>query len=125
MTIASTYSAADDVAVRERADGLVRFAVWLTLGMLALRLVMATQVQLFFDEAYYWLWSEQLQGAYYDHPPMVALFIRAGTLLFGETELGVRFFGNIAAALDALLVFAIVRDISGSRRTAAWARSEE
>ena len=121
MTIASTYSAADDVAVRERADGLVRFAVWLTLGMLALRLVMATQVQLFFDEAYYWLWSEQLQGAYYDHPPMVALFIRAGTLLFGETELGVRFFGNIAAALDALLVFAIVQDISGSRRTAAWA----
>lgn len=121
MTIASTYSAADEAAVQERADSLVRFAVWLTLGMLALRLVMATQVQLFFDEAYYWLWSEQLQGSYYDHPPMVALFIRAGTLLFGETELGVRFFGNIAAALDALLVFAIVRDISGSRRTAAWA----
>ena len=26
------------------------------------------------DEAYYWVWSRDLQGGYLDHPPMVALF---------------------------------------------------
>jgi 4-amino-4-deoxy-L-arabinose transferase-like glycosyltransferase len=31
------------------------------------------------DEAYYWMWSKHLAFGYYDHPPMVALVIRAGT----------------------------------------------
>ncbi len=121
MSLVSTYSAADDVGIRVRADGVVRLAVALTLGMLALRLFMSTRVQLFADESYYWLWAQQLQGAYYDHPPMVALFIKAGTLLFGDTEFGVRFFANVALLLDAILVFGIVRVLTGNLRTAAWA----
>ena len=42
------------------------------------------------DEAYYWMWSKHLAGGYYDHPPMVAFVIRLGTLIAGDTELGVR-----------------------------------
>lgn len=42
------------------------------------------------DEAYYRLWSQQLDWGYFDHPPAVALVIRAGTLLFGDTAFGVR-----------------------------------
>ncbi|MCB0597219.1 MAG: glycosyltransferase family 39 protein [Lewinellaceae bacterium] len=43
------------------------------------------------DEAYYWMYSLELDWGYFDHPPAVALLIRAGTLLFSG-ELGVRFF---------------------------------
>ena len=32
------------------------------------------------DEAYYWVWSHALAAGYLDHPPMVALWVRAGTL---------------------------------------------
>ena len=42
------------------------------------------------DEAYYWCWAQNLDWGYFDHPPMVAYFIAAGTTLLGDTELGVR-----------------------------------
>ncbi len=41
------------------------------------------------DEAYYWVYSLRLDWGYFDHPPMVALFIRLGYLLFKD-EFGVR-----------------------------------
>ena len=43
-------------------------------ALTALRLVVAGLTPLAPDEAYYWVWSRNLQGGYLDHPPMVALF---------------------------------------------------
>src|SRR4030095_4111261 len=60
------------------------------LGLVALRLIAAAFTPITFDEAYYWMWSKHLAGGYYDHPPMVAVVIRLGTLIAGDTELGVR-----------------------------------
>ncbi|MCL2716076.1 MAG: glycosyltransferase family 39 protein [Alphaproteobacteria bacterium] len=60
------------------------------LALVALRLVAAALTPLTFDEAYYWMWSRHLAGGYYDHPPMVALVIRAGTMIGGDTAFGVR-----------------------------------
>ncbi len=56
----------------------------------ALRLIAGALLPLSSDEAYYWLWSRHLAAGYYDHPPAIAYLIRAGTLLFGDTPLGVR-----------------------------------
>jgi 4-amino-4-deoxy-L-arabinose transferase-like glycosyltransferase len=44
------------------------------------RLIIAFTVQLGNDESYYWLYSQHLKSNYFDHPPMVALWIRATTL---------------------------------------------
>jgi 4-amino-4-deoxy-L-arabinose transferase-like glycosyltransferase len=54
---------------------------------------MAAQLPLTADEAYYWLWSRHLAAGYFDHPPMIAWLIGAGTALFGDTPFGVRFSG--------------------------------
>ena len=86
-----------------------------------MRLWAASNSGLFFDEAYYWHWSTNLMPGYFDHPPMVALFIRAGTLLFGDTSLGVRFGTALTAPLGAWATWAIALELSGSRRVAAWA----
>jgi hypothetical protein len=64
-------------------------ALWALLAVTALRLLVAALVPLAPDEAYYWVWSRALQPGYLDHPPMVALFIRAGTLLAGEGAFGI------------------------------------
>jgi 4-amino-4-deoxy-L-arabinose transferase-like glycosyltransferase len=42
------------------------------------------------DEAYYWVYSQYPDWGYFDHPPMIALVIKIGTLLAGNTLIGVR-----------------------------------
>lgn len=69
-----------------------------------LRLAIAAAVPLVPDEAYYWVWSRALAPGYVDHPPMVALWIRAGTTLFGQDPFGVRVLGPLAAALETLML---------------------
>lgn len=51
----------------------------LTVGLIViLRAVLAASANLAEDETYYWLWSTHLAAGYYDHPPMIAYWIRAG-----------------------------------------------
>ncbi len=56
-----------------------------------LNLVQAAFTELNPDEAYYALYAQHLDWGYFDHPPVIALMIRAGTTLLGG-ELGVRLF---------------------------------
>lgn len=58
---------------------------------LLINLIQAACSGLLDDEAYYWVYSRFLDWGYFDHPPMVALMIKAGYALF-PNELGVRFF---------------------------------
>ena len=72
---------------------------------------MAAKAPLSSDEAYYWVWSKSLQGGYLDHPPMVALWIRIGTTLAGDTPIGVRLLGPLAALAGSLLLARAARDL--------------
>src|SRR5204862_7797709 len=69
-----------------------------------LRLAVAGLAPLSPDEAYYWVWSRALAPGYPDHPPMVALWIRTGTALGGDTAFGIRLLAPLAAALGSLLL---------------------
>jgi hypothetical protein len=94
----------------------------LTVGALvALRLVAAAWTPLTFDEAYYWMWSKHLAGGYYDHPPMVALVIRAGTMIAGDTELGVRLVSILLALPMSFAVYRTAAILFGGLRVAATA----
>ncbi len=63
----------------------------MALALLAvLRLGLAAVPGLAADEAYYWVWGQQLDLGYYDHPPLIAWLIRASSALLGHGELGVR-----------------------------------
>ena len=86
-----------------------------------IRLAVAATAPLAPDETYYWIWSHALAAGYLDHPPMVALWIRAGTLLAGQTALGVRLLGPFSAALASFMLFDAARLLfpgtgPGSRR---------
>ncbi len=70
--------------------------IWL-LALTGLRLCLLPQLELMPDEAYYFMWAERLDWAYYSKGPGVAAAIWAGTQLFGETEFGVRFWSPILA----------------------------
>jgi 4-amino-4-deoxy-L-arabinose transferase-like glycosyltransferase len=70
-----------------------------------IRLVVAATAPLAPDETYYWVWSHALAFGYLDHPPMVALWIRAGTALLGQTAIGVRLLLPLAAALASWMLY--------------------
>ncbi len=70
----------------------------------AVRLAAAAAIPLSPDEAYYWVWSRALAPGYLDHPPMVALWIRLGVALAGDTALGVRLLAPLSAALGSVLL---------------------
>jgi Dolichyl-phosphate-mannose-protein mannosyltransferase len=60
------------------------YASWLIIG-----LIQSYYTELLDDEAYYWVFSRFLDWGYFDHPPMIALMIKAGYAVF-HNELGVR-----------------------------------
>jgi hypothetical protein len=90
-------------------------------ALVALRLVAAAFTPLTFDEAYYWMWSKHLAGGYYDHPPMVAFVIRAGTLIAGDTEFGVRLVSILLALPMSFAIYRSTEILFGGTRTAASA----
>ena len=93
---------------------------WLAVLLLLtlLRLAVCGFAPLSPDEAYYWVWSRALAPGYLDHPPMVALWIRAGTLLCGDGPLGVRLLAPLSAALGTLLLASAAADL-GDRENRA------
>lgn len=67
-------------------------------------------LQLNVDEAYYWLWSTNLQLSYYDHPPMIAYVIKIFTL-FSDNEFFVRFGAVACMSISAWYVFLLSQEI--------------
>src|SRR5205814_6179828 len=100
---------------------LARDTTLAVLALVALRLVAAAWTPLTFDEAYYWMWSKHLASGYYDHPPMVALVIRLGTMIAGDTELGVRLVSILLALPMSWAVYRATAILFGSMRLAATA----
>lgn len=102
-----------------------RLRIWLGVlaGVTLLRLVCAAFLPVTPDEAYYRLWSQHLQAGYLDHPPGVAVWIRAGILLLGDTASGLRLTGPLAAVAGTLLTVLATRDFLAARGEAPeWRR---
>ncbi|KAB8124917.1 4-amino-4-deoxy-L-arabinose transferase [Komagataeibacter medellinensis] len=87
--------------------------MWLySLALLAcVRLVVAGLLPLSPDEAYYRIWALAPAAGYLDHPPMVAIWIRLGMLLAGDTPFGVRLVGVLAGCGLSFFIIRAVRDL--------------
>ncbi len=85
---------------------------WLRLGyiligaslLFRLCYIASGTIELSKDEAYQWLWSKHLALSYYSKPPGIAFIQFAGTSLWGDTQLGVRFFSPVFAAILSLVM---------------------
>ncbi len=66
-------------------------------------------ISLFFDEAQYWDWSQQLQWGYYSKPPMIALLIKLGTLVFGDGIIGVKIMSMLCYTGTAIAMVGLSR----------------
>jgi hypothetical protein len=72
---------------------------------LLLRLATAAWAPLAFDEALYWRYSKFLDAGYLDHPFMNPLMIRLGTMILGDTTLGVRLFPILGGIVSTCAIW--------------------
>ncbi|MGY3211297.1 ArnT family glycosyltransferase [Mucilaginibacter sp. HD30] len=73
-----------------------------------LNIVQAFTLEIHADEAYYWMYSRFLSWGYFDHPPMVAIFIRIGDKLM-HNELGLRLMTIITSSLSIYILWLILK----------------
>ena len=94
---------------------------WLRLGCIFIVVTLLARwiylasgvVELSKDEAYQWIWSKHLALSYYSKPPGIAFIQFAGTSLLGDTQLGVRFFSPLfAAILSVMALRFFAREVS-------------
>jgi len=101
----------------KEADADGRTALLLVAGMTLARLIalFRTPLELYPDEAQYWLWSRAPAFGYYSKPPLIAWTIWASTALGGDAEPWVRLPAVLFQAAATLLVFWIGRRLYGSK----------
>ncbi len=80
---------------------------WFLLAWTLVNLLQAGTTELLDDEAYYWVYSRFPDWGYFDHPPMIALCIRAGYALF-PWELGVRFLMVLMSTLTIWIIHSLL-----------------
>jgi hypothetical protein len=84
-----------------------RTPVILLVGFLLLNLISAWLMPIQEDEAYYWMYAQNLDWGYFDHPPMVALMIKMGTAFFGG-EFGTRIISTLLSILTCFVIWQMV-----------------
>ncbi len=84
-------------------------AIWyFLLCWTILNAVQAYTLEIHADEAYYWLYSRFLDWGYFDHPPMVAIFILIGDSLV-HNEFGLRLMTVISSTVSLYVLWMIVK----------------
>ena len=72
------------------------------------------------DEAYYWVWGQQFQLSYFDHPPLNAWIIGLTSLLFGNNVLGMRLPTLITFGGTAYVYWLFARQLVPQKATASF-----
>ena len=75
--------------------------IWAVLNLLS-----AAFTGLAHDEAYYWMYSQNLDWGFYDHPPAIAIMIKAGYFLF-ENDFGLRLVNVLTGCVSLFLLWKI------------------
>jgi 4-amino-4-deoxy-L-arabinose transferase-like glycosyltransferase len=79
------------------------------------RALLVAGLELYSDEAYYFLWSLRPDFGYFDHPPLVAWLI-AATARWVPGEVGVRLFFFACGGLAVLFCALTARELTDDRR---------
>ncbi len=84
---------------KKKYQFLIFFGLWTLLNFFQ-----SANTVLLNDESYYWVYSNFLDWGYFDHPPMIAVLIKAGYFFF-HNEFGVRLFIGLLNTLTLLIIY--------------------
>lgn len=90
--------------------------IWLIVFTSLIRCFLALNIEFGNDEVYYWTYALHLRASYFDHPPLVAFFIRFFTAnLHFNNEIFVRLTAIIGSAINTWLIYKIAVRIKNER----------
>jgi len=90
---------------------LKKFIIFIiTLFIAKIYILNALNIDLFYDETYYYYWSKHLNFGYYSKPPMIAYVIYIFTHIFGNSELAIRLTSNLFYSLTAVIIYLIAKE---------------
>lgn len=93
-------------------------ALLLVVAVTALRVAALwfVRLDLFVDEAQYWLWGQSLDLGYYSKPPLIAWVIRGSNAALGsDSAFAIRLPGPVLHGFTALILGAIGARVAGAR----------
>lgn len=89
------------------------------IGIIFLRFLFDTinQIEIHFDEAQYWVWSQNLSLSYLSKGPLVPTSIAISNLVFGKSYLGLKFFSYAAYLGTVLMLSMSASKLSGKKES--------
>lgn len=81
---------------------------WFLLCWTIFNAIQAYTLEVHADEAYYWMYSKFMDWGYFDHPPMIALFIWLGDHVM-HNELGLRLVTVLTSTTAIYLLWVILK----------------
>ena len=116
MTLAPT------APVRPVRDSQHRITLWILAGVTLLRVLWLAgrPIDLYPDEAQYWIWAQHPAWGYFSKPPMVAWLIWGSIQIFGDTDLAVKLPATLIYFLTSIVVYQIGSRLY-DRRIGGWA----
>lgn len=90
---------------------------FLLLALLTVRIagLFLARTELYFDEAQYWAWAQEMDFGYFTKPPLLAWIIAAITKICGDAEPCVRLASPFLHTLTAFLVYALAARLYNTR----------
>lgn len=110
MAISSLYKSLTAFTYAQKSILIVAFFSFI-------RIILSSFLELGNDESYYWTYSQHLQRNYFDHPPMVAIFIKLTTLnlWLEEYVFFIRLGSFIGCAIGSFFMYKTIATISTDR----------
>ncbi len=114
--------ATSEIASRASWTEVTFPSVVLILGVLTIVRIVALQfsvVDLFYDEAQYWAWSQELAAGYFSKPPLLAWIIAGSNAVCGTGEACVRVASPLIYFATCIGIYALASELYGAR-VAGW-----
>lgn len=115
-TTSSENPIAKPPAEQSRAHYAKKLAL-IVIGVVIVRLavLLLTPLDLFYDEAQYWYWSQDLALGYFSKPPLIGWLIAATTAVCGNTEGCIRSAAPLFHGITTMLVFGLAASLYAAR----------
>ncbi|MGM9999531.1 MAG: ArnT family glycosyltransferase [Candidatus Bruticola sp.] len=79
------------------------------------RIIFGALAELKYEEAYYWMYSQNLDWSYFDHPPLIGWLIFLSCKLGGDAEIWVRLPAILCFAGTLFFIHRLACDLFGAR----------